>query len=396
MIGKATHKTTRAHNKRLILKTIYNAEEISRAEVARITGLSRATVSDTVSELKEEGLVIEIGQGPSTGGKPPILLRIADDSRYLIGVDLADSEFCGAGMNLRGIIKNKITLPIKDTDGEVALSTLYQLLEMLIESADSKILGIGIGTPGLIDSQRGIVRNAVNLDWHNLPLKEILEKRYNLPVYIANDCQLAALAECTFGESNNIQNLILIKISRGTGAGIVLNRKIHYGDYFGAGEIGHVTVVENGDLCRCGNHGCLETLTSARAIVKSARAIFIEDKESKLHDFVKSPDEIDMNVIYKAFEAGDKEIQKLISVVGHYLGIAVSNLVSSLNIKNIVISGAVSRFGDALINPIKEEMMRRTLKALARETNISISRLGSDIVILGAGALLLANELGLP
>lgn len=396
MIGKATHKTTRAHNKRLVLKTIYNAGEISRADVARATGLSRATVSDTVSELMEEGLVTEIGHGPSTGGKPPVLLKVLDDSRYLIGIDLADSEFWGAGMNLRGKIKNKVILPIKDTDGDVALSTLYELIEKLIKTADSPILGIGIGTPGLIDSQRGIVRKAVNLDWHDLPLKEILEKKYNLPVYIANDCQVAALAECTFGENNGIQNLILIKISRGTGAGIVLNRKIHYGDSFGAGEIGHVAIVDNGDLCRCGNHGCLETLTSTRAIIKSAKAIFNGDKSSKLHNFVRSPDDIDMNVIYKAFEEGDKEIQKLISVVGHYLGIAVANLVGSLNIKNIVIAGVLSRFGSALTEPIKEEVKRRALNTLADETRIEVSKLGSEIVILGAGALLLTNELGLP
>lgn len=396
MIGKATHKTTRAHNKRLILKTIYNSGEISRAEVSRVTGLSRATVSDAVAELIEDGLVTEIGQGPSTGGKPPVLLKVLDDSRYLIGIDLADNEFCGAGINLRGKIKNRFSLPIKDSDGEFALSILYKLIDKLIESADSPILGIGIGTPGLIDSQKGIVKNAVNLNWHNLPLKEILEKKYNLPVYIANDCQVAALAECTFAESNDINNLIVIKIGRGTGAGIVINRKIHYGDNFGAGEIGHLTVVENGDLCRCGNHGCLETLTSTRAIIKSAKAIFMEDKSSKLHNFAKSKDEIDINVIYNAFRADDGEIQKLISVVGHYLGIAVANLVGSLNIQNIKIAGVLSRFGDALIEPIKEEMKRRALNTLADETRIEVSKLGSEIVILGAGALLLANELGLP
>lgn len=396
MIGKANHKTTRAHNKRLILKTIYNAGEISRADVAREIGLTRATVSDAVAELMKEGLVREIGIGKSTGGKPPTLLSVIENSRYLIGIDLADSEFCGAGLNLRGKIRNSFRIPIRDSDGETALSLLYQLIEKLIESADGPILGIGIGTPGLIDSERGIVKNAVNLDWHDLSLKEILEKRYNLPVCIANDCQVAALAECTFGENNNVKNLIVIKVGRGTGAGIVINGKIHYGDSFGAGEIGHVRVVEDGDLCRCGNRGCLETLTNTRAIVRSAKTIFQQDKNSLLHNFSKNPDEIDMEIVFKAFEAGDEEVQKLVSVVGHYLGIAVASLVGSLNIQKIVIAGSLSRFGKALIEPIKEEMKRRALRSLADETEVQVSKLGSEIVILGAGALLLANQLGLP
>lgn len=396
MIGKANHKTTRAHNKRLILKTIYNAGEISRADVARETGLTRATVSDTVAELMEEGLVKEVRVGKSTGGKPPTLLSVVENSRYLIGIDLADSEFCGAGLNLRGKIRNRFKIPVKDSDGEKALSLLYQLIEKLIESADSPILGIGIGTPGLIDPERGIVKNAVNLDWHDLPLKEILEKKYNLPVYIANDCQVAALAESTFGENNGVKNLIVIKVGKGTGAGIVINGKIYYGDGFGAGEIGHVKVIDDGDICRCGNSGCLETLTSTRAILKSAKVIFQQDKNSLLHNFTKNSDEIDMETIFKAFEAGDKEIHKLISIVGHYLGIVIANLVGSLNIQNIVIAGVLSRFGSALIKPMEEEIKRRSLKALASVTRITVSKLGSEIVILGAGALLLANQLGLP
>ncbi len=396
MTGKADHKTTRAHNKRLILKTIYNSGEISRADVARETGLTRATVSDAVAELIEKGLVREVGTGKSTGGKPPTLLSVVDDSRYIIALDLADSVFCGAGINLRGKIKEKFIASIKDSDGETALKILYELIEKLLKSADSPVLGLGIGTPGLIDSKRGIVKNAVNLDWHELPLKDILEKRYNLPVYIANDCQVAALAECIFSKNNDVQNLVLVKVGRGTGAGIVINRKIHYGDGFGAGEIGHIKVVEDGDLCRCGNVGCLETLTSTRAITRSAKAIFMQDGNSLLHNFANSPEEIDMDVVFKAFQAGDKEIYKLISVVGHYLGIAVANIVGLLNIENIVIAGVLSRFGDALIEPIKEEMKRRSLKNLAHETRIEVSKLGSEIVILGAAALLLTNELGLP
>lgn len=393
---KATRQQTKAHNIRLILKTIYDEGDVSRADIARLTGLTRTTVSDAVAELIEDGLVAEVGLGPSAGGKPPILLNVVDDSRYLIGIDLADSEFRGAVINLRGGIKHRLSLPIHDRDGNAALSLVYELIDELVAVADRPILGIGIGTPGLMDARRGMVRNAVNLDWHNLPLGDLLEERYGLPVYIANDSQVAALAECTFGDSKDVSNLIVIKVGRGTGAGIVLNRQLYYGDGFGAGEIGHVTVVEDGELCRCGHYGCLETVTSSQAIVRRAQAIAKNDPHSTLHQFVTTPEEINTEVVLQAFEVGDEALRQVIAEVGHHLGIAVANLVGALNVERIVIAGSVARFGQVLLEPIVREVRRRSLAALADETCIEITSLGSDIVILGAAALLLPHELGLP
>ena len=393
---KATRQQTKAHNTRLILKTIYDEGEVSRADIARLTGLTRTTVSDAVAELIEDGLVTEVGLGPSAGGKPPTLLSIVDDSRYLLGIDLAESEFRGAVTNLRGEIKHRLSLPIHDRDGDAALALVYDLIDDLVAVADSPILGIGIGTPGLMDARRGVVRNAVNLDWHDLPLGDLLEERYELPVYIANDSQVAALAEFTFGDSKDVSNLIVIKVGRGTGAGIVLNRQLYYGDGFGAGEIGHVAVLENGELCRCGHYGCLETVTSSQAIVRHAQAIAKNDPHSTLHRLVATPEEINTDIVLQAFEVGDEALRQVIAEVGHHLGIAVANLVGALNVERIVIAGSVARFGQALLEPIVREVRRRSLAALADETCIEITSLGSDIVILGAAALLLTRELGLP
>ena len=365
-------------------------------DIARLTGLTRTTVSDAVAELIKDGLVAEVGLGPSAGGKPPTLLSVVDDSRYLIGIDLANSEFRGAVINLRGEIKYRLSLPIHDRDGDAALALVYELADELVAIADSPILGIGIGTPGLMDARRGVVRDAVNLDWHNLPLGDLLEERYELPVYIANDSQVAALAECTFGDSENVSNLILIKVGRGTGGGIVLNRQLYYGDGFGAGEIGHVAVVEDGELCRCGHYGCLETVTSSRAIVKRAQAIAKKDPHSTLYRFVATPEEINTDIVLQAFEAGDEALQPVIAEAGHYLGVAVANLVGALNVQRVVIAGSVARFGQALLEPTVQEVRRRSLAALANETRIEITSLGPDIVILGAAALLLTYELGLP
>ncbi len=393
---KATRQQTRAHNSRLVLKTIYGERQISRADVARLTDLTRTTVSDAVSELLKDGLVAEIGPGPSAGGKPPILLSVVDDSRSLVGIDLAESEFRGAVTDLRGEIKHRFSLPTHDRSGDAALELVYNLIDELIAVADNPILGIGIGTPGLMNARRGRVRNAVNLDWRDLALGDLLEKRYELPVYIANDSQVAAMAECTFGSGRDAANLVVIKVGRGVGAGIVLNRQLYYGDGSGAGEIGHVVVVEDGELCRCGHYGCLETVASSQAIVKQAQAIARNDPRSLWRQFVPTPEEIDVDVMLRAFEAGDETLRQPIAEMGRYLGIAVANLVGALNIQHIVIAGDLARLGQALIEPIEQEMRQRSLALLAGETSIETSSLGSDIVVLGAAALLLAYELGLP
>jgi glucokinase-like ROK family protein len=393
---KATQQETRAHNSRLILKTIYDHEQISRADVARATRLTRTTVSDAVIALIQEGLLADVGLGPSAGGKPPTLLSVVDDARHLIGIDLANSEFRGAVINLRGKIRHRFSLPVNDGNGEAALARVYELIDKLVGAAESPLLGIGIGSPGLMDARQGVVRNSVNLDWQNLPLGNLLEERYNLPVYIANDSQVAALAEYTFGNSRNARNLIVVMVGRGLGAGIVLNGQLHYGDGFGAGEIGHVVVVKGGERCRCGLYGCLETVTSSRVIVRRAQAIARSDPHSRLRQFASTPEEINVNVVLRAFEAGEEALRPAIAEVGHYLGMAVANLVGALNVERIVIAGSLARFGQALLEPIVQEMRERALPALANETCIEISSLGSDIVILGSAALLLSQELGLP
>lgn len=400
---KATRRQIKEHNDRLILKTLYDQGELSRAEIARLTGLTPTTVSDSVAGWMDDGLVAEVGVRPSAGGKPPILLRVVDDSRHLIGVDLANGAFAGAIVNLRGQIQHRRCLPISDRGGDAALELVYGLLDELVAVADDSLLGIGIGAPGLMDARRGLVRYAVNLDWHDLPLRSLLEERYRLPVYIANDCQAAALAECTFGSARQVANLILIWVGLGIGAGVVLNRALYYGDGFGAGEIGHVKVVDSGELCRCGHYGCLETVASSRAIVRRAREMAAHNPNSLLHRYAASnepfrfivPDEIDLDAVLHALQAGDPEVVSLVTDVGACLGRAIAHLVCSLNIQRIILAGSIARFGQALIEPIREQVRQSALAALADETRVEFTSLDPDIVILGAAALLLAYELEL-
>jgi glucokinase-like ROK family protein len=392
---KATRQQTKTHNSKLVLKIIYNQDQVSRADIARITHLTRTTVSSLVAEMIADGLIEEVGYEPSKGGKPGTLLSLVDDSRHLIGIDLADSEFRGGVLNLRGKVKHRLNLPINDQNGEVALELVFRLVDELIAAARSPLLGIGIGTPGLMNPEQGVVRRAVNLGWRDLPLRDLLETRYNLPVYIANDSQAAALGEYTFGRASSQSHLIVVKVGRGIGAGIVINGQLYTGDGFGAGEIGHVMVVEGGERCRCGHFGCLETVASSRTIIRRAQAIAQSNPDSSLHQFAAAPEAINTSLVLQAFEAGDEALQVVIAEVGCYLGVAVANLVGALNIQCIVIAGSVARFGEALLDPIRREMKQRSMDILADETRVEVSNLGQDIVIQGAAALLLTNELGI-
>jgi glucokinase-like ROK family protein len=391
---KATREQTRSHNKRLILRTIYQQGEISRADIARATGLTRTTVSHIVAELIEERLVEETGHGPSVGGKPPVLLTLPPQARFLIGIDLADSEFRGGLIDLRGQILHRATVPVNDQDGEEALNLVYDLVASLLDKVDGSVLGIGVGTPGLVDARNGVVRQAVNLDWQGLPLGDLLQERFGLPVQIGNDSHCAALGQYTFGRDQDLSNLVVVKVGRGVSAGIVLNGRLHYGDNSAAGEIGHVRAVENGDLCRCGHYGCLETVTSTRYLISRAREISRANSEAKINDLVKSPEDITTSVILQAVQAGDAEMWGLVSGAGHHLGVAIAHLVGALNIEKIIIAGSIARFGQPLLDAIYEALHPRAMDQMVSQTQVELSDLGQDIVMLGAASLILSSELG--
>ncbi len=400
-MGKLTQKATlggaRVHNSHLVLRTIYDGGQISRAEIARVTQLTRPTVSDVVANLIEKGLVEEIGYAPSSGGRPAILLRVVDDSRHLIGIDLARGDFSGAVINLRGEIKHRVKMPLGDRNGDIALDLVYELVDALVESASSPLLGIGIGAPGLVDAVNGVMHDAVNLNWRNVPLRSLLQKRHDLPVYMANDCQVAALAEHTFGNNeSSTADSVVINVGWGVGAGIILNGQLLSGNPCGAGEIGHVSVVKDGEQCGCGNFGCLETVLSSRAIVRQAQSIALKNPHSLLHQFASNPEKITLDTVCQAFEAHDEAVRQIVREAGQNLGIAISNLIGVLGGGyQIFLAGYITCFGKFLLDVIQEEIIKCSLASLSRNTEVGFVSLGPDIVLLGASALLLPHELGL-
>ncbi len=376
--GKATHQETRAHNEGLVLGTIYDRGPISRAAVARSTGLTRTTVSDVVSELLRDGFAQEVGRGPSTGGKAPILLNVPDAARHLIGLDLSEKVFRGAIVDLRGKIVSAIEVAVDNRDDDWALTHVIGLVDRLLALTDRPILGIGIGTAGLIDTTVGTVLEAVNLDWHDVPLGSLLAARTGLPVYVANDSQATALAEHVFGWPRT-SNLIVVKVGDGIGAGLVLDGRLYQGDGFGAGEIGHTTVRPGGSACRCGRFGCLETVASTRAILAQLGG----------HGIGRLPDAV------AALEGGDPVVREVVVAAGRELGVALAWLVGALNVERIVLVGSAPAFGQPWLAAVRESMQASALELLANDTTVEIGRLTAEGVVLGASALLMTRELGL-
>jgi N-acetylglucosamine repressor len=357
------------------LRTIYHSPKISRADIARVTTLTRPTVSSIVSDLIDRQLVTEVGFGPSIGGKPPLMLEINPDVWRILCLDIGSQEFRGALINLRGKVLERITIPSQEHVGDSALQLVYQLINKLSIGTMDRLLGIAIGTPGLIDTHAGVVREAVNLNWHNLPLQSLLSKHYDVPIYLANDSQAAALAEYTFGEDRQSSHLLLIRMGRGIGAGIILNGELFHGDGAGAGEIGHV-VLDSGN-----DEGTLEDHASTRAIMRAARRV--------------AGEQLTWEEMIDRVKGDDPALGEIIDQAGRALGISLAHLISALNINNIIISGRIEQFGDRFRRTAYETAQQRILPQLFENTSLSYSSLGTDIVLLGCAAFILKYELGI-
>ena len=396
--AKATHAQTRRHNNRLVLKTVYDQGPLSRAAIARGTNLTATTVSTVIAELLEDGLVEEIGAISTERGKPPTLVKLVNDARHIVALDLSRNSFQASILNLRGEIQERKRMPIHGAVGEEALRLAYQLIDEILPLARRPLLGLGVGAPGIIDRNHNFIRRAANLGWENLTLGKQLQERYGFNVQVVNDNQAALLAEFLFGNYKNTPDMVVVRVGNGIGAGIMCNGQLLHGNGTGVGEIGHVVVVEGGDLCSCGNRGCLETVASSRAVVKRARAIAQQEPHSCLNQFASTPETITIDTVVQAFQAGDEFLKPIVEEVGHHLGRMVANLVGVLGMPRILLCGSVTGFGPPLLDVIRQEVSRRALSGRISEPQIDLVSLTpnlSDLVIMGAAATLLANELGL-
>jgi len=395
-LKKATAQQLKIHNRRLVLKAIYTGQANNRAAIAQATALARPTVSQIVNELLEEGVVREQGPGESTGGKPPTLLGFTDDAYEVIGLHVGGRETFGAVTDLRGRIRARAARPTDHTDDESVVLGLCLVLDELRSHAIQPLLGIGVSAPGVVDHHNGLVRYSTHLNWQDMPLRERLAARChdNVPIFIDNDTNLAALGEQVFGVGGGVDNMVIVVAgTRGIGAGLILNGEIYRGVGGGAGEIGHAPVADTGVPCMCGRQGCLEAVASGWALLQRARELAGAHPGSILGAHV--PHDPTFEDLRQAVKHGDSAAVKLAEEAGRYLGLAVATLISTVNPQRVVIGGSISDLGSPLFDSLQCTVQAQTLTLLIKETEILPASLGADVNILGAVAQVLKSELGI-
>jgi predicted NBD/HSP70 family sugar kinase len=362
--SKAAREDTRVTNRRLVLQHLFDGSEHSRADLARLTGLTAATAGGIVGELEESGLIVEVGtrrQG-SQVGKPPKMLSVRPDSRNVISVDLSDpTTFRGAVVDLGGTVIANVDVENPGLANLETLTPVGNIIELAIAKATAPILGIGIGTPGVVTATGSVVE-ASNFGWHHVDLGAHIDELTGHPTYVSNDANAAAIAEFSRG-GHDCRNLAVVKIGSGVGAGYVLNGQPYEGERAGAGEIGHLVVAEDGPLCRCGHLGCLETFVAASALEIALGAP-------------------DANVTAVRHDAAQK------------LGVALAAIVAILGLDHIVIAGPRRLLGDKFCDSASESLRARCLESVAESVTVSYTSLGDDVVLLGAASLVLSQELG--
>lgn len=310
-------------------------------------------------------------------------------SKYLIGIDLGGTNIKGALLDRDGHTLQKIRITTEADKGpQEVVTRIVHLIEELIQWGQvlkEDIAGIGIGVPGQIDYQSGKVVFAPNLNFHDLPIKSMLEEKTGLPVFLDNDGNVAALGEMWSGAGMGYKNIVAVTIGTGIGGGIIIDGHLLRGVSGSAGEIGHMIIKENGPRCNCGKSGCLETLTAAPAILREAHSAIKTGQKTILAEF----EELEAKDVFVAAGSGDPIARGIINRSAFYIGLAIANLINLLNPEVVIIGGGVARAGDILIDPIRQTAMDNCLKVAGDAARIVPAQLGNDAGCIGAGALVL-------
>ena len=371
-MAKATRGQTRLNNLRLALQLVYTSFPTSRADVARASHLTPATASDLVDELLELGLVVEVGTGPSAGGKPPTLIAPNPEGRSIIALDLSSTDFLGAVVDLSGEVVSTETVP--GAVGDQALQAARDLVARLAAASTSPLLGVGVGTPGVVDPAHGSVTSA-NLGWQEAALGAAIAEKTVAPVHIINDAQAAVLHEYSV-HTPRVNSLALVRVGRGIGTGYVLDGHLYRGDNAATGEIGHVRLDDSDRQCTCGNQGCLETFASISALLEA-----VGGDQEPTHDRV-------------AEIASDPSADEAVREAAVALGRGLASMVALLAVREIVLWGEVTSLSEPYRATVEEEIRSRVLRVNTDQIRVRFASAGPDAVIRGAAGLVLSTELG--
>ncbi len=377
-----------------VLRLIWDEQRISRADIAREAGLSRSTVSEIINEILPMGLVAEVGEGPSRGGRRPIVLEFQDKACVILGVEMGGSHVAVALTDLRGKVLTWETRehPVR-SDPPGTRQVIAELCRLCLEApvaADRPLVGIGVAVPCPVDpAHPDRLSSAVLPAWDERLGLDDLSEQLGVPLLVDNDANLGALAEYWWGLGGNADNLAYIKVATGIGSGHIIGGDIYRGATGVAGEIGHIAIDPKGGPCICGLRGCLVTLVGGRALEARAAELRPEYPQSGL-----TGKKFTIHEIEDAALAGDPLAMQVIHEAADYLGIAISGLLNLMNPSVVVLGGDLARLGELVLAPLRQSIRSRTLVSSVSAAEILVSKLGTQSVAVGAATLVLKAALG--
>jgi glucokinase-like ROK family protein len=376
-----------------VLDAIRLGRADSRSALVRATGLGRGVVAQRVGELLARGLVVEGDPGPSTGGRPPRSLSFRGDAGHLLVADLGASSIDVAVTTLDGRIRGHRDVPADVGDGpDVALRLVDRLFDQLltdVRDLPGRLWGIGIGVPGPVEFRTGRpISPPIMPGWDGYPIREHLGTRYDVPVWVDNDVNVLALGEWRSGTARGHDDVIVIKIGTGVGAGIIAGGRLHRGAQGAAGDVGHIQVTDDRAIvCRCGNTGCLEAIAGGAAIARDAEIAVRAGRSERLRSVLDDRGRVTAADVGWAAGLGDPVAVGLLQAAGHRIGSMLATVVNVFNPSLIVVGGGVARSGDVLLASIRETVYRRSLPLATRDLVVRGSSLGSLAGVSGASSM---------
>src|SRR5918994_607813 len=371
----------RASNRLRVIQALQILGVTSRADLARHTGLSRSTVSTIVAGLQAEGMVVDRDADgrPAGGGRPPTLIALDPSAGFAIGIDFGKRHLAVALADLsHQLLAEEWREMTDDYDANTGIGRAAELVELVLGAAGAdreRVLGVGMGLPGPVHSSGVVGSSAILPGWAGTHAAERTSELLGMQVWLRNDANLGALAEATWGAGRGAPAVVYLKLATGIGAGIVIDGRLFGGAGGTAGEIGHTSLDETGDICRCGSRGCLETYASGTAIASLLSRSLAE--ELMLDD-----------VLARAIE-GDPGCRRALADAGRHIGAAVADLCNLINPERIVVGGSMAVAGDVLLDPLREAVGLRAIPSAAEDVEIVPGELGGRAELLGAVALVL-------
>jgi glucokinase-like ROK family protein len=388
----------RKMNRSLILAIFRTHKTLSRARIAKITGLNPSTVSSIIGELIEENLIRETELIQNGTGRPGRLLELNPKGGCALGIeinvdyiDILVTDFAADVLWRR---KLPSTPEVGQEDIMNQVKNLANEAIAFIQETGCLVLGVGVGVPGLVDVSSGLLRIAPNLHWVDVPVKDVLAELFDCPIYVENEANVAALGEYYFGATQNVKDFIYLSAGIGLGSGIVMGGKLFRGMSGYAGEAGHMTLDPNGELCGCGKRGCLETYVGPKAIAQRVQRSLANGAESILNgESSISIEDISMDDIITAAQAGDQIAVDALGEAAFYLGIGIANLVNLFDVEVIVMGGSLNKASDLILDKVEKVALENTLAPGREHLRIIPSAHGADACIMGAIALVLDDLL---